>query len=92
MTDTRIMLASDPLKVPAIKAVDLAMCLPVVEPPYVGSPLDCGTPIEAHGPRGLIMRGNVGGWPYGEEDEPFLCWAPIPCPELILKGEDNDAE
>lgn len=64
--------------------------LPIVEPPYVGSPLDCGTTVETHGPRGLIMRGTVGGWPFDEDDEPSLCWAPIPCPELILKGEEHD--
>lgn len=62
--------------------------LPTSEPPYVGSPLDYGMMVEAHGPRGLIARGNVGGWPYDEADEPFLRWTPIPFPELYLKDDD----
>lgn len=65
--------------------------LPVVEPPYVGSPLDMGYSVETHGPRGLIARGALGGWPFSDDDEASLFWVPIPIPVLSLKGEAHDA-
>ena len=60
---------------------------PVREAPYVGSPLDLGFTVETHGHRGLIARGSVGGWPFDQDDEPFLRWTAIPVPEIYLKGE-----
>lgn len=62
---------------------------PVVEPPYVGSPLCCGFTVETHGPGGLISRGQIGGWPFSLEDEAALFWVPIPIPQMLLeRGTD----
>lgn len=38
---------------------------PIEEPPYVGSPLDCGHTVEVHvGDAGrAVHRFQVGGWP-----------------------------
>ncbi|QIJ76191.1 hypothetical protein GU700_17290 [Methylobacterium sp. NI91] len=53
---------------------------PITEPPYVGSPLDCGKQIEItiseHGRNDRMSRYWVGGWP-----DYHTHWTPIPCPE-----------
>ncbi len=46
---------------------------PMTEAPYVGSPLDCGYTVEMRGHKGLLARGNVGGWP-GYHTH----WTPLP--------------
>lgn len=46
---------------------------PMTEAPYVGSPLCLGYTVEMHAYRGLIARGEVGGWP-GYHTH----WTPLP--------------
>jgi hypothetical protein len=36
---------------------------PVTEPPYCGSPQDCGQTIELHSHSGIEARAFIGGWP-----------------------------
>lgn len=56
---------------------------PLTEPPYVGTPNDCGQTIEitvkANG-IDKVMRAEVGGWP-GYHTH----WTPIPTPAPPLK-------
>lgn len=58
---------------------------PIEEPPYCGTPLDCGFTIGAQlfnqfGDVVGVTRSNVGGWPFSEEDETDLFWTPISIP------------
>jgi hypothetical protein len=56
--------------------------LPVQEPPYVGSPLDLGRGVLVTVQVGLEelrhQIGDVGGWPFDEEDEKSLVWTLLP--------------
>lgn len=56
--------------------------LPVCEPPYVGSPLDLGRGVAVRLQVGMEVIeqqiGNVGGWPFTEEDEASLVWTLLP--------------
>lgn len=58
---------------------------PITEPPYVGSPLDLGYPVEvavrAHGVDKLV-RVNIGGWP-GYHTH----WTPLPALPVALPGQ-----
>lgn len=56
---------------------------PICEPPYCGSPLDLGRSACVSLTVGReqvedVSLGNVGGWPFDEEDEPNLWWLPLP--------------
>jgi len=61
--------------------------IPVVEGPYLGSPLCCGFPVQVTTeltstyrqtePAERTFNMLVGGWPFSEEDERHLWWTPI---------------
>lgn len=66
---------------------------PVTEPPYLGSPLDCGFNVGAklYNQFGDVMgtvEGDVGGWPFASDEEANLFWTPLSIPE---KPEDDYA-
>jgi hypothetical protein len=50
---------------------------PITEPPYCGTPLDLGRAIRVT-VDGKDYQQDVGGWPYHEDDEPYLFWYPLP--------------
>ena len=56
--------------------------IPVSEAPYLGSPLDLGRGTHVQVSIGLetveANLGNVGGWPFEEEDQPNLVWTILP--------------
>lgn len=59
--------------------------LPVQEPPYLGSPIDLGFSVGAqlYNQFGDVIgrtEGNVGGWPFSEDDQGSLVWSPLPAP------------
>ncbi|MBH1992476.1 MAG: hypothetical protein I8H86_06275 [Sphingomonadaceae bacterium] len=55
---------------------------PVSEPPYCGSPLDCGRTMSIEIQIGFeqveLPTRDVGGWPWNQEDEVQLWWVPLP--------------
>ena len=59
---------------------------PITEPPYVGSPLDCGFTVGAQifNQFGDVIgktTGEVGGCPWFTDENPDLFWEPITVPE-----------
>lgn len=67
---------------------------PIEDAPYCGSPLDLGYTVEvdlsiatsqrnADRPEDTKVRMQVGGWPFDEEDEPWLWWTPLPDADVL---------
>lgn len=59
---------------------------PIVEAPYVGSPLDLGFCVSADlrdqfGEVIGTMQGDVGGWPFASDTQDDLYWQALSVPE-----------
>lgn len=69
---------------------------PIVESPYVGSPLDLGRAMKVVVQIGFeehdLPITNTGGWPFSEDDEARLFWTPLPAAPTLTEvhQEKND--
>lgn len=65
---------------------------PITEPPYCGSPLDCGRAMTVEIQIGFeqieLPTRDVGGWPWQAEDESQLWWLPLPCANDVQRRID----
>ncbi|TCM21498.1 hypothetical protein EDF56_101162 [Novosphingobium sp. PhB165] len=65
---------------------------PISEPPYFGSPLDLGRTMSVEIQIGVeqieLPTRDVGGWPFGKEDEAHLWFVPIVDGNLIQQQID----